>query len=298
MLQAKSEEEAKLYGQPQEQAEAQLEEMKKAYENGEISEAQYQTYVEINTPAPEATNPDDAAAQVTAPPPPGPDPYGVPVNSPFEQIELVDVGAELTEEDKLYLATKWGILYRASDWVALEQLYNEFMDSFDIQGAARLDTLKMICKTSLKMNQAIDCGDIDTYQKLSRVYDAMMKAAKFTEAQRKEEQSGEFDSVGQLVYFAEKEGGKIHRHVIDTPLDIVDQAIDNLKRYNHDLVVNDPALSQMLENLVKRHENVKSEKENLAKAKEQGYDHLVLEDSDYEEFNQLVEEGMAGEEES
>jgi len=34
------------------------------------------------------------------------------------------------------------------------------MDSFDIQGAARIDTLKMICKTSLKMNEAIDCGDI------------------------------------------------------------------------------------------------------------------------------------------
>ena len=54
------------------------------------------------------------------------------------------------------------------------------MDSFDIQGAARIDTLKMICKTSLKMNEAIDCGDIDSYQKLSRVYDSMMKSAKFT----------------------------------------------------------------------------------------------------------------------
>jgi hypothetical protein len=52
----------------------------------------------------------------------------------------------------MYLAVKWGRLYRPSQWVALEQLYNEFMNSFDIQGAARIDTLKMICKTSLKMN--------------------------------------------------------------------------------------------------------------------------------------------------
>jgi len=34
------------------------------------------------------------------------------------------------------------------------------MDSFTIEGAARIDTLKMICKTSLKMNEAIDIGDI------------------------------------------------------------------------------------------------------------------------------------------
>jgi hypothetical protein len=60
------------------------------------------------------------------------------------------------------------------------------MSSFDIQGAARIDTLKKICKTSLKMDQAIDSGDIDSYQKLSRVYDTMMKSAKFTEAQNKD----------------------------------------------------------------------------------------------------------------
>ena len=66
--------------------------------------------------------------------------------------EIIDPGAQLDKEDKMYLAVKWGRLYRPSQWVALEQLYNEFMNSFDIQGAARIDTLKMICKTSLKMN--------------------------------------------------------------------------------------------------------------------------------------------------
>ena len=74
---------------------------------------------------------------------------------------------------------KWGRLYSANDWVQLEKLYNEFMETFTIQGAARIDTLKFICKTSLKMNQAIDSGDIETYQKLSKSYDSLMKAAKF-----------------------------------------------------------------------------------------------------------------------
>ena len=59
----------------------------------------------------------------------------------MSQSEITDPGADLDQEDKMYLAIKWGRLYRPSQWVALEQLYNEFMSSFDIQGAARIDTL-------------------------------------------------------------------------------------------------------------------------------------------------------------
>lgn len=289
MLQKEAEEKAKLYGQPAEIAQEQLEQMKEAYENGEITEAQYLTYAEIHAPEPQPQPATPNAEDFHEPP------HSVyPVNGDFEKIELVDVGADLTQEDKIYLAMKWGRLYHADQWVALEQLYNDFMNSFDIQGAARVDTLKMICKTSLKMNEAIDCGDIETYQKLSRVYDAMMKSAKFTEAQRKEEKSGDFDAVGQIVFFAEKEGGKIPRYEIDVPLDKVDEAILDLKKYTHDLIVNDSGLSQMLENLIKRRENAASQKEDLIKAEAEGLDHISLTDEDYEEFNKLLEEKEKG----
>jgi len=73
-------------------------------------------------------------------------------NNFLPEEDLVDLGADLSKDDKLFLAMKWGRLYRPSQWVALEKLYNDFMNSFDIQGAGRIDTLKMICKTSLKMN--------------------------------------------------------------------------------------------------------------------------------------------------
>ena len=276
-LKIEADEKAKMYGQPEEIAKQQAEEIKEAYERGEISEAQYQTYSETHAPKPTFTTEDST--------------NGVyPVNGDFEQVELVDVGAQLTDEDKIYLATKWGRLYRADEWVSLEQLYNQFMETFDIQGAARIDTLKMICKTSLKMNQAIDCGDVDTYQKLSRVYDAMMKSAKFTEAQRKEEKSGAFDSVGQVVYFAEKEGGSIPRHEIKTPIDVVDKAIENLKKYNHDLIINDPTLSQMLENLIKRRENAIAQKKDLEEARAQGLDYIPITDQDHIDFKDMINE--------
>ena len=282
-LQAEAEEEAKLHGFSEEEHERQILSMKAALERGEISEAQYKTFADTHAPEP-SFNFDTHGNEVTK------DGYIYPTNGNFEKVDLVDVGAELTQEDKIYLAMKWGRLYKADEWVALEQLYNQFMDTFDIQGAARIDTLKLICKTSLKANQAIDCGDIDTYQKLSRVYDAMMKAAKFTEAQRKEEKSGEFDSVGQVVYFAEKEGGAIPRHVIDTPIDIVDKAIDDLKNYNHSLIINDPSLSQMLENLIKRRESAIEQKKDLAEAAAAGLDYVPLSDEDHIALNNMIEE--------
>lgn len=287
-LKFEAEQQAEAHGTSADIKKQQIEEMEAAYERGEISEAQLLTYKEIEAPKP-TSNP-------LVEPAGGGQSGFYPTNSDFEQVEIPDVGADLTEEDKIYLAMKWGRLYRADEWVTLEQTFNDFMNSFDIQGAARVDTLKMICKTSLKMNQAIDCGDVESYQKLSRVYDAMMKSAKFTEAQRKEEKSGDFDAVGQIVFFAEKEGGKIPRYEIDTPLDKVDEAINDLKKYMHDLVVNDPSLSQMVENFIKRRESLASQKADAEAAAAEGLDVVQLKDEDYEEFNKLLAEGEEEEE--
>ena len=277
---------------------------KEDYEKGLISEAEYLTYLgtdekkDIPMSLEEqflAEGGPDRVSQVKEPEFKQVGGGGVyPVNDhPYEEIEIIDVGQDLTQEDKIYLAMKWGQLYTAADWVRLEKLYKEFEETFDIQGAARIDTLKMICKTSLKMNQAIDAGDIDSYQKLSRVYDSMMKSAKFTEAQKKEDSNGDFDAVGQIVYFAEtaESGGAIPRHKIDTPLDLIDEAIDNIKRYVRELIDRDSSLSQQIENYIKRRENAEAAKEDQLKAKAMGLEQIELSDQDIIDFQEsLIEE--------
>lgn len=90
-----------------------------------------------------------------------------------------DMQIDLTDEEKLRLRLKWGKMYKPVEWVQLEQLYDDMMESYDIQTAGHIDTLKFICKTSLKMNQLIDIGDVEGFQKMSRVYDSLMKAGKF-----------------------------------------------------------------------------------------------------------------------
>ena len=284
-LQAEAEEKAKLYGQPQEIAEEKLAEMEEAYKNGEITEAQWMTYKEIKAPKPEFQVVSGNTVTTA-----GPSGSLYPVNdNPFEQVDVPDVGNDLTEEDKVYLAMKWGRLYSSSDWVYLEQKYNDFMNSFDIQGAARIDTLIQICKLSLKMNQALDTGDYDTYAKLSRAYDTLMKSAKFTEAQNKDGDSSEFDSVGAIVAFCEKEGGFIPEYKIEAPRDIIDTIIEDNKTYLQTLIHNDTNLSQQIEQFLKKKEIAEEQKRDRQKAKEEGKDVVEISDKDYADFYAAVQ---------
>lgn len=166
------------------------------------------------------------------------------------QSEAIEDDLDLTEEDRTYLRLKWGKVYKPEEWVRLEQLYDEMMGSYDIQTAGHIDTLKLICKTSLKANQLIDIGDIDGFQKMSRVYDSLMKSGKFTAAQNKAE-SGEYvDSVSELVAVCEKDGF-IPRYYIDEPKDKVDRVIQDLQDYTRNLITEEMHLGALIEKAVK-----------------------------------------------
>lgn len=254
--------------------EEEQEHIKEAYENGEISEAQYKTYIQTTAPEPRF---EQISGQIKE------------VGGGFPQdVELIDVGADLTTEDKIYLAMKWGKMYSAADWVALEKMYNDFQNSFDIQDAATDKTLMFICKTSLKMDQALDIGDFDTYQKLSKVYDSQMKSSKFTAAQNKDEKTKQFDAIGELVAYCEKTKGAIPEYVIDTPLDIVDKVIDDLQTYTRNLITSDSGLAQQIEEYIKKRERADEQRAAKEAAKAKGLDHIELDDDATVEYKESV----------
>ena len=176
-------------------------------------------------------------------------------------IEEDDLGNELTEEDRLYLRIKWGKTYKPEEWITLEKLYEEMMSSYDIQGAGHIDTLKLLCKTSLKANQLIDIGDIEGFQKMSKVYDSLMKSGKFTAAQNKAE-SGEYvDSISELVEVCEKQGF-IPRYYVDGPQDRVDETLQDMKNYTRTLVTEEMNLGNLIENAVKEMAKAENKEED------------------------------------
>lgn len=217
-----------------------------------------------------------------------------------EQAGIGELQFDLTDDEKLSLRIKWGKGYRVDEWVSLEQLYNEMMNSYDIQAAGDINTLKLACKASLKANQLMDIGDIDGAQKCTKMYDSLMKSGKWTAAQNKAESSEDINSVGELVAMCEKEG-YIPRFYSDGPNDKIDRVIEDMQRYTHNLIEEETNLSSLIESAAKQ---MIEEQERIAAAAaaagEDGeeseedklfdYDKPVIQDSDFTELADFIED--------
>jgi hypothetical protein len=188
------------------------------------------------------------------------------------------------------LAMKWGRLYSPNDWIALEKDYNEMTNSFDIQDADTINTLKLLCKTNLKANQAIDAGDIDGFQKLARVQESLRKTAKFTAAQNKEEKNNYVDSVGELVALCEKEEGFIPRYVTNVSQDVVDTTLDDMNSYIHKLVTQDLGFGQQIEDSLRKIQLQKEMNQLDNEEEEDNLKELTEEELNDEDFMAFYEE--------
>ena len=218
-----------------------------------------------------------------------------------QQYEETVFDDDLTEEDRKYLLLKWGKTYKPEEWIKLEQLYEEMMGSYDIQTAGHIDTLKLVCKTSLKANQLLDIGDVDGAQKMIKMYDGLMKSGKFTAAQNKAE-SGEYvDSISELVAICEKDGF-IPRYYTDGPQDKVDRTLQDIQSYTHNLVTEEMNLGNLIENAMKQIEadKIKEAQDDSEAATDDELMEMelfdnddstkVLTDGDFEEFREFEED--------
>ena len=144
--------------------------------------------------------------------------------------------------------------------------------------------------------KAIDNGDIEGFQKLSKVSEGLRKSAKFTAQQNKEGKADYVDSIGELVRICEKDGF-IPRFATDIPQDKVDLTLQDMQGYLYKLVTQDLGFGQQIEDSLKK---IMIQKE-MNDAADQDID-LELQDEDFEAYIEEAErqkdldaETMAGE---
>lgn len=199
---------------------------------------------------------------------------------------------DLTEEDKRYLLLKWGKSYKPEEWIQLEKLYNEMMNSYDIQSAGHIDILRKVCKTSLKTDQLLDIGDVEGAQKMSKTYDMLMKSGNFTAVQNKSAQGEFVDSIGEIVALCEKEGF-IPRYYTTSPQDQVDFTLRDMQRYTYQLVTEEMHLGDLIEQAIKNNSKEDDRKDEDLELDEDGDIENIersLKDEDFVEYNEFLEE--------
>ena len=126
------------------------------------------------------------------------------------------------------------------------------------------------------------------------MYDSLMKSGKWTAAQNKAEQDDVVDSVGELVALCEKEGF-IPRYFTSGPQDHVDRVLEDLKKYTHDLIMEETGLSSMVEVALKQIEEEKERIKAAAEAPEQDEEDKLfdyentdfLNDQDFVDFKEF-----------
>lgn len=231
------------------------------------------------------------------------------VLSDQEAMQLIDISKEerfsddlvldhvlneesLTSEDKFYLFTKWGKTYTINECIKLEKLHNEMIDSYDIRTASHKDYLLKICRVSLKIDQSLECNDIDGFHKMSRVYDILMKSAKFTAAQSKGESDDYTDAIGVLVAMCE-ESGFIPKYHSERP-DVVDITLSDMNKYMSNLIMNEMNLGNMIDIYMQKmvmeqtkEEDEMEEEEDIVIIKENEEEDLTA--KDYEDYSDMLD---------
>lgn len=165
-----------------------------------------------------------------------------------ENVSINNVNETVTRD----MIKKWGNGYTVDQIRKLESFSKDMQNSYDVKTASHKDYLHKISKVSLKMDEALDNDNIGEFQKLSTVYDTLMKSAKFTAVQRSAvDDMGGFATLSEFIDKLERDGF-IEPYGVKEDFDIVEATIADMKRYTKNLVLGDTSIQSMAQESLMR----------------------------------------------
>lgn len=179
-------------------------------------------------------------------------PHGI-IDPELTSIDEQEILDNLSRKEIQELAIKWGENYAPSEWIKMEEMYQRYAQEFELN-VDREEALRNLCKTTIKLNQAIDSGDAATASKFASISDQLRKSGAFTEAQKKEEKKDYISSIGQLVSEVERIGGIIPRfdYKYEVEPDKVDLTLKDNQAYLLNLVKNEMGLGDLIESYIQK----------------------------------------------
>ncbi len=238
-------------------------------ESGEITQTQYETLTKKNAIQYDADLDADGFVkglrtltwdEVNKPDQPDPEPQQE--QAPQYQFDPTYWTNQLDDKDIDYLMLKWGTVYTPEQWIKMETTYNKYAQEYDLN-VDREEVLKKMCKTSLKMDECLDAGDVTGYKNLAAVFDQLRKSGKFTEAQNKDDRQQVLSSIGELVALCEQEGGIIEKlpqfDPDQYPQDKIDFTLRDLQSYTYSLVSNELGLGDLIESYIEKLEKAEED---------------------------------------
>lgn len=160
---------------------------------------------------------------------------------------------ELSKEERIYLAKKWGCSYSINDCLKMEGFENDMRQSFDISDKSRDTDVHIAALSLFKAYEALERGLVKDYQVFMGVYDKTLKRGHFTAAQNKEGKDNTINSIAQLAEICERNSGFVPRKLeVEYPEDIVDATLKDQKEWMKKLVMTDLGFGKQMEDAIAR----------------------------------------------
>ena len=119
-------------------------------------------------------------------------------------------------------------------------MYTNLLATQNINGASEQDLALKYCRVALLVDKAIENGSTNL-DKLISSYDKIAKMGEFTN--KTGQKMGDFESVGELVYWLEKRGW-VNNYYNDVPKDIVDETIQNMQLFAQRLYTGESGIGE------------------------------------------------------
>lgn len=147
---------------------------------------------------------------------------------------------------------KWGN-YTFTELIQLENLFNQTIDTFDINNPFQIESVKKACKLSVAIDRAIAGGD-DTkdVSALISSYNAVLKTAKI-EDMIDSANTDVIRNVSDLVQYLEENNFEF-KYYDKVERDVVDKTINILKEHTTNLVLESTGLEATLNQIKESYE--------------------------------------------